>query len=103
MAIGIPEVTITIKSGDNIWDLLKSNQDGLRYTESELDANTELFVYILYINALDNFRNMVPPKDIKLPRHESLADVVVNVRSDSTTFPKKFFEWVEMDRCAGRS
>lgn len=100
MAIDIPKVTITLKPGDNVWDLLRSNQDGLRYSEQELDANPELFVFILWLNAIDNFRNMFVPRSIMLPRRESLADVVVTVRSDSTTYPKKYFEWVEMDRCA---
>jgi hypothetical protein len=40
------------------------------------------------------------PRSLLLPRRENLADVVITVNSDTTTFSKKFFEWVEMDRCA---
>jgi hypothetical protein len=95
----IPKVTIGFQAGDSIWDVLKSNRDGLHYSETELDKNPQLFVYILWLNHIDNFRNMLP-QTILLPRRENLADVVITVNSDTTTFSKKFFEWVEMDRCA---
>jgi hypothetical protein len=101
MAIDIPTVDVTMQKGDSIWNLLRSNQTGLNYSESELDRSPELFVYILWFNAIVNFRNVVPPVTLHLPQRDSLADVVVRVRSDSQTFSQKYFEWVEMDRCAG--
>jgi hypothetical protein len=98
----IPKVTVNFLAGDSIWDVLRSNQDGLRYSETELDRNPQLFVYILWLNGIDNFRNIMP-RSLMLPRHENLADVVITVNSDTTTFSPKFFEWVEMDRCAQTS
>jgi hypothetical protein len=95
----IPKVTVGFAKGDSIWNVLRSNQDGLGYSETELDRNPQLFVYILWLNGIVNFRNIVPG-NIMLPRRENLADVVITVNSDSTTYPPKFFEWVDMDRCA---
>ena len=95
----IPKVTVGFVKGDSIWNVLRSNQDGLGYSETELDRNPQLFVYILWLNGIVNFRNIVPG-NIMLPRRENLADVVITVNSDSTTYPQKFFEWVDMDRCA---
>jgi len=95
----IPKVTVNFNAGDSIWDVLRSNQDGLHYSETELDKNPQLFVYILWLNGVDNFRN-ITPRPIMLPRRENLADVVITVNSDTGTFKPKYFEWVEMDRCA---
>jgi len=95
----IPKVTVNFLAGDSIWDVLRTNVDGLRYSETELDRNPQLFVYILWLNGIDNFRNVMP-RSLLLPRRENLADVVITVNSDTTTFSKKYFEWVEMDRCA---
>ncbi len=95
----IPKVTVNFLAGDSIWNVLRSNQDGLRYSETELDRNPQLFVYILWLNGIDNFRNILP-RSLLLPRRENLADVVIMVNSDNATFPPKYFEWVEMDRCA---
>ena len=41
----IPKVTVNFLAGDSIWNVLRSNQDGLRYSETELDRNPQLFVY----------------------------------------------------------
>jgi hypothetical protein len=37
---------------------------------------------------------------LKVPKHSVLANVVVVVRADSITYAEKYFEWVNMDRCA---
>jgi hypothetical protein len=102
MAIQIAEIQVNVNKGDSIWDLLRSNVTGLHYTENELDRNPELFVWILWRNAIVNFRNVLPAT-ITLPDHKSLADLITLVKSDSKTYDKKYFEWVEMDRCAART
>jgi hypothetical protein len=94
----IPTVTVNFLAGDSIWDKLRSNQDGLHYSETELDKNPQLFAFILWLNGVDNFRNIVA-RSVILPRRDNLADVVITVNSDSTKY-KKYLEWVDMDRCA---
>ena len=91
---------LTVGNGDNLWDRLKANVQDLNYTESELQASPELFVWISVNNGvIDNVRNIFP-RALKVPKHSVLANVVVVVRADSVTYPEKFFEWVRMDRCA---
>jgi hypothetical protein len=91
---------LTINNGDNLWDNLKANATDLNYTESELQASPELFVWISVNNGIiENFRN-ISPRTLTVPKHSVLANVVVVVRADSITYPQKFFEWVNMDRCA---
>ena|SRR5436189_1383575 len=93
-------VQLPINGGDNLWDRLKSNTTDLGYTEEELRASPELFVWISANNGpIENFRN-IPVRTLKVPKRSKLADVVVVVRADSTTYGPKYFEWVNMDRCA---
>jgi|ERR1041384_3794585 hypothetical protein len=104
MATPLPDtdtLQLQINGGDNLWDRLKDNKPDLGYTEEELRASPELFVWISANNSpvVENFRN-IAPRPLKVPKHGKLADVVVLVRADSTAYPPKFFEWVNMDRCA---
>jgi len=94
-------VSLTVKGGDSLWNLLRSTANAdLGYSEAELQLNRELFVWILWKNKFfDNFRNLGPGTVI-VPKRSVLADVVVLVQTDNATFPKKFFEWTDMDRCA---
>jgi len=57
------------------------------------------------MNAITNFRNIEPSRlatanTIVLPSHDSFANVVTTVRTDTNTYKPKYFEWVDMDRCA---
>jgi hypothetical protein len=91
---------LPINNGDNLWDRLKSNEKDLAYTEDELRASPELFVWISEANGvIENFRN-ISPRTLKVPKHGVLPDVVVVVRADSTKYGFKYFEWVNMDRAA---
>lgn len=91
---------LAINNGDNLWDRLKTNATDLNYTESELQASPELFVWISANNGvIENFRN-IGPRTLKVPKHSVLPNVVVVVRADSVTYSAKYFEWVNMDRCA---
>lgn len=93
---------LVINGGDNLWEKLKANVAGLGYTEEELRGNRELFVWISANNfpLIENFRN-ISPRTIFVPKRSVLANVVVLVRSDSTTYGPKYYEWVDMDRCVG--
>jgi len=91
-------VSVTMLSGDNIWDRLKRNDPGLGYSEQELVDSPELFVWIMANNGLQNLRR-VPPKSLSLPPRSSLGDVIAEVRADPNRYPTKFFQWVKMDRC----
>jgi hypothetical protein len=95
-------VAITINQGDNLWDRMKANVTDLAYTEAELLASPELFVWIAQANTpqINNFRNIPSGTTVRVPKHAQLANVVITVKSDTTTYPFKFFEYVEMDRCA---
>ena len=91
---------LAINNGDNLWDRLKTNATDLNYAEAELQASPELFVWISANNGvIENFRN-ISPRTLKVPKRSVLANVVVVVRADSTTYSEKYFEWVNMDRCA---
>jgi hypothetical protein len=94
---------LAINGGDNLWTRLMQNVDGLQYSESELRASPELFVWISVNNGvIDNFRN-ISPRTLTVPKRSVLDTVVILVRSDSTTYPPKYFEWVDMDRCVGQT
>ena len=103
MATTIPDtdtVQLVINGGDNLWDRLKTNATDLGYSEEELRASPELFVWISANNGvLENFRN-ISPRTLKVPKRSVLPNVVVVVRADSSTYGPKYFEWVNMDRCA---
>jgi hypothetical protein len=95
----IETTQITLATGDNLWDKLKANEQGLRYTEQELVDSRELFVWILASNsAIDNLR-WVTPRTVTVPRRSSLAEVIATVRATPDVYKPKYFTWVEMDRC----
>ena len=60
----------------------------LNYAEEELRASPELFVWISANNGvLENFRNISLPACAEgAEKHSVLANVVVVVRADSTTY-----------------
>jgi hypothetical protein len=92
---------LTMNQYDSLWDRLKANVDGLKYTEAELVANPELFVFIAQKNAVLNFRDIVISRTLKVPKRSILADVVTAVKADSATYGQKWYETVQMDRCVG--